>query len=220
MAFLDQFSNFLSGSPAQTQQLARFLPQQQQGLLQALDLGLAGLQQNRFNFDPIAQVARTQFSTQTVPSILEQFTGAGGSRSSALQGALASAGSGLEQQLAAMRSNYGLQQQSQLLDLLRTGLTPSFENIYIPATGGFGQAAAPALGYGMAQLFNQFLQSQNQQPMADTGSQGLNNQMNRQTGGFRGALRKVGSIAPGALSAFGPWGTAAGVGLNAATSFL
>lgn len=104
--------------------------------------------QQYFNFAPIEQQARTQFNTQTIPSLAERFTamgGEGGQRSSAFQGALGRAGSDLEQGLAALKAQYALpqaqlaQNQQQLgqnqqginLNLLQTllsgGLTRKFD---------------------------------------------------------------------------------------------
>jgi hypothetical protein len=65
-----------------------------------------------FNFAPIEQQARTGFAQQTMPSIAERFSslGSGGSqRSSAFPQALSQAGQGLEEQLAALRAQYGFQ---------------------------------------------------------------------------------------------------------------
>lgn len=141
----------LFGYPAQTQQLPRFTPEQQSALNQLLSLGSANIQKPYEGFAPIEQQARTQFQTQTIPSIAERFTAMGGAQkgSSAFQGVLGSAASGLESQLAALKSQYGLQQRQQGLQQLGLGLTPSFENIYQPQTTGFLGGLAPALGQGL-----------------------------------------------------------------------
>src|ERR1700684_1866670 len=104
-------------TPGQLKQLSTVTPGQGNIIGQAgtsgLDL-LKRIQGNQFNFEPIAQQARTQFNTQTIPSIAERFAsmGSGGSqRSSSFANALGSAGSGLEQSLAALRSQYGLQER-------------------------------------------------------------------------------------------------------------
>jgi len=136
-------------TPGQLKQLETLNPQQKnlvgQSGTNALDL-LKQIQGQQFNFDPIAQQARSQFQTQTVPSIAERFAsmGTGGSqRSSAFAGALGSAGSGLEQSLAALKAQYGLQERGlnqQLLgQLLGVGLTPTFENYQTPGEQGWLQ---------------------------------------------------------------------------------
>lgn len=153
MAFLD----FLFGKKAQIRQLPTFNPQQQQlqsqllqYLMQQLSQGPQDFQQG---FEPFENLARQNFEQRTVPSLAERFTsmGSGGQRSSAFQAALGQAGSGLESNLAALRSQYGLarqgQQQSQLANLLQLGLRPSVENIYNPRQPGLLEnAAVPAFG--------------------------------------------------------------------------
>jgi hypothetical protein len=62
------------------------------------------------SFEPIATEARKQFQQSTIPSIAERFAGAGGLNSSALVGQLGKAASDLEGKLAALRSQYGLEQ--------------------------------------------------------------------------------------------------------------
>lgn len=144
------FGEFFTGTPARTEQFAKFTPQQQAAQNQILQQLLALLQQNvggqpnYTGFEPVEQRARTQFQSQTIPSLAERFTamGSGGSqRSSAFQGALGSAASGLEQGLAALRAQYGLQQQglqqNNLANLLRGGFQPSFESSYFPRQPGF-----------------------------------------------------------------------------------
>lgn len=141
--------NMFSGYGAQTFQLPRFDPQQQNALQQLLQRGLAGS-----DFGPIEQQARSQFSRQTVPGLAERFSslGSGGSqRSSAFQGALGAAGAGLEENLAALRSQYGLQQA-------KLGLSPMFENIYQPAREGIAGPLAQGGSQAATQMFPLFLQ--------------------------------------------------------------
>ena len=98
-------------------------------------------------FEPIAANARRQFQTVGVPGLAERFTSiGGGQRSSAFQGALGSANAELESALAALGSQYGLQQQNSLLQMLGLGLQPSFENIYMPRSPGFGESFAGGIG--------------------------------------------------------------------------
>lgn len=214
-------AEFFQGTPAQTTQLPRFAPNQQNALNQVLSMALSGLQNNNFSFDPIANLARTNFQTQTVPGIAEQFTAAGGGqRSSAFAGALGSAASGLEQQLAALRSNYNMNQQNQLQDLLKTGLTPSFENIYMPQQGGFLQGAAGGLGQSLPMLLamlGQYLSSNN----ASTSPTTMTSSQNTPGGtGFRNTIKSLAPAVGAGLNAFGPYGALAGAGVNAISSFL
>ena len=144
--------DWLFGSSAKNEQVPRFTPEQQQALSQILSMGLGGLQNNKFDFGPIEDQAREGFQQKTIPGIAERFTAlGGGQRSSAFPQILGQAGSGLEKGLAAMKSQYGLQQQNQFQNLLGLGLTPSFENLYHQRQPGFlenaGTQAASMLPY-------------------------------------------------------------------------
>lgn len=153
MAFLKGLGEFFFGKEPSVQQISRFTPQQQglqnqsiQNLMQLLQSG-AG---TPGNFAPIAQRARTQFQTQTIPSLAERFTAMGGQNSSAFQGALGQAGAGLEENLAGLESQYGLQQNSQLQNLLQLlgslGLQQGSENLVHEGQPGALQGLAAGLG--------------------------------------------------------------------------
>lgn len=99
---------------------------------------LQGLGGGQFNFEPIAQQARTQFQTQTVPGLAERFTnfGGGAQRSSAFPALLGQQAAGLEEGLAGLQSQYNLKQQGlqqNLLSLLlSSALSPEFKNVENP----------------------------------------------------------------------------------------
>lgn len=115
----------MMGKSGGAKQFQRFNPQQ----LSALQQLLSGGMQNA-DFGGIESRARKQFGEQTIPGLAERFTAMGnGQRSSAFQGALGQAGSDLESQLGALRSQYGMQQ-------LGMGLTPQFENVMMPRRAG------------------------------------------------------------------------------------
>lgn len=157
--FLQGLSDFFLGSKPQAQQLNRFTPQQQgvqdQGIQNLLRLlqGGQNVPGQAPGFAPLAQKAQTQFNTQTIPGLAERFTAMGGQNSSAFQGALGSAGAGLNENLAALESQYGLQQNAQNQQLMQLlsgiGFQPQFENIVSP-----GQ---PGALHGLAQGFGSFL---------------------------------------------------------------
>lgn len=133
-----QPSSFLGGSPAGIETFNQYTPEQQQAFSQVLQQALSGLGKNQFDFAPIEAQARRGFSEQTVPAIAERFSKLGAQRSSAFGQQLGAAGAGLEGDLAAMKSNYGLQQQQMLHNLLGIGLKPQFESLYRPGSDGFG----------------------------------------------------------------------------------
>lgn len=152
-----QLGKSLFGSEGQTLQTQRFGPEQLQALQQLLQQGIGGLQQQQqFDFAPIAQQAREQFSQQTVPSLAERFTALGGQRSSAFPQALGQAGANLESNLAAQGAQFGMQGQDQqnrfLMSLLGLGLTPQFENAYKPGTPGLTGALGQGIGSALPLL--------------------------------------------------------------------
>ncbi len=148
----------LGGSQGRSQNFNTFTkPQQgvQNNVLQQVNPLLQKTTQQGFDFGPIAQRARTQFNQQTIPSLAERFTGLNAQGSSAFTQALGQAGAGLDEGLAALESQYGLQQQGMnqnlLSSLLHYGLQPSFQSSYFPRQPGFLEGIAPSLGQGASQ---------------------------------------------------------------------
>ena len=131
---------FWGGNPAGVETYNMYTPQQQQAFNSVLQQALSGLGKNQFDFAPIEAQARRGFAEQTIPGIAERFSKLGAQKSSAFGQQLGAAGAGLESDLAALRSNYGLQQQQQLYNLLGIGLQPQFESLYRPGSEGFGQS--------------------------------------------------------------------------------
>jgi hypothetical protein len=146
--------SFLTGKKEKMQQYPTISPDQEQASRGFLSQAQQGLQDPYAGFAPIEQHARTQFQ-QGLPSLAERFTsmGQGAQRSSGFQSALGRAGAGLEESLAAMRSQYGMQNRSQMMSLGQMGMQPRFENMYQPGSQGLMQQLAPLLaqmGMGMA----------------------------------------------------------------------
>lgn len=140
---------------AKTTQLQQLTPEQQQAQSQALQMSLQGMQDPGAGFDPIAKQAMSQFKSDIIPGLAERFTsmGGGAQRSSAFQGALGRAGAGLAGDLAAQRSQYGLQRMSGLQNLLGMGLGRRYENVFQPEQTGTTQALGGQLfGAGMSSL--------------------------------------------------------------------
>ena len=148
-------------TPGQLKQIPIYNQQQQGAMNQSLGQAMSYLNNPgpRPGFEPIANRAREQFQTNTIPSIAARFAsmGTGGNlRSSAFNQALGSAGSDLESQLAALGSQHSLQQQgldqNMLFNLLGQGLKPQNENIYTPGQPGFLEGATGGALQGLGQL--------------------------------------------------------------------
>lgn len=132
---------FGGGKEGSVEQVQKFNPQQQQILQFLLQQGQQGLQNPYGGFAPIAQQARSQFNQQTVPSLAERFTAMGQNSlgSPAFASQLGQAGSGLEEALAALQSQYGMQNQKNALQMLALGMSPGAENFYRGSQPGFGE---------------------------------------------------------------------------------
>ena len=128
----------LTGSPERVTNVPHMNPMQQQYQQQGLQY--AGNQlfgpQNQFDFAPIAAEARKNYQTQTIPSIMQRFASNDMLGSSGLNSALSGSAKDLEMGLASLRSQYNLQRQPLLQDLLRMGLAPQGENILRPEEPG------------------------------------------------------------------------------------
>jgi len=133
---------FFLGDEAQTMQFPKFNPAQEKAFAQILQQSLGEIGKNPIDFNPIEQKARMGFAQTTIPSIAERFTAMNGQRSSAFGQQLGAAGANLETDLGALRSQYGLQRQALLQNLLGLGLTPQFESAYSPRTQGFLETGA------------------------------------------------------------------------------
>lgn len=128
--------------------------QQRQMMNQVGQMGLQGLLGGQMpggmSFEPLRRQALTQFNTQTVPSLAERFTSmGGGQRSSAFQGALGQAGAGLNENLAAMQSQYQMQMLPMLMQMLGIGLNPQTEQQYLPGQEGFLSKAGTGFMEGL-----------------------------------------------------------------------
>lgn len=137
-------------------QVPTLSPNQIQGTDVSLQYALNKLQNPTAGFEPIANLARTKLNTETIPGIAERFTAMGNNRnSSTFQNQLGAAATDLEAQLAALQSQYGLQNENSALNFLNAGLTRGYENIFEKREPNFiesllGPLAAGATAYGGA----------------------------------------------------------------------
>lgn len=134
---------------------------QMQAFDTARSMGLQQLQNPYQGFDPIEKYAQYKFHTQTVPTIAERFTAMGDSaqRSSGFTSALGSASTELGLGLAALRAQYGLQQQGLAQNLLGLGQTSQYQPIYKAGKPGFLRNVAEPLTKGLIQTGASYLSS-------------------------------------------------------------
>jgi len=128
----------LSGTPGQQLTFDRFDPDQSAALYQLLQSGLQGL-----DFGALEGQARKGFYENTVPTLAERFTslGQGSQQSSGFRQSLGREGVNLESQLAALKSQRGLQ-------MLGLGLTPKVDSIYSQRQPGFAEQLLLGLSGG------------------------------------------------------------------------
>ena len=133
----------LGGKPGQSTYLPRVTAGQKNVQDQVLNSASGQLNSGQFDFTPIEQQARKNFSQSTIPSITNMFNTSGGEglRSSSFSGAIGRAGSDLETNLAGMKSDYNLKQQGLIQQLLQMGMQPQFDTYHEPegeVSGIFG----------------------------------------------------------------------------------
>ncbi len=148
---------FGGGEKGGVKQAQTLNPQQQQILSMLLGKGQQNLQNPYAGFEDISNYAQNQFHQNIVPSIAERFTSMGNNALSSpnIYSQLGQAGAGLGGQLAAMKQQYGQQNQQNALSQLSLGLSPSFQNFYQQSQPGFGEN----LMHGAIQAAPSFYQS-------------------------------------------------------------
>ena len=192
------FRSLFEDKPAQLQSVSPYDPRQLQAMQSLRQSGLDILANPSAGFQPIAQQARTRFGQQTVPMLAERFLGSGQNlASSGLTQQLSQAGAGLEEALAAMQAQYGMQNRAQGLQALGMGLQPQYQFFQTPEQQGLLSQLLPlalqaGLGYltgggsgaimsGLSGLFKK----SNTQPQTEFGNRLLANQ----TGAIQGLYK-------------------------------
>ncbi len=146
----------LLGSEGQSRAFSRFGPQfqgQNDEIIRNLLTRLGG--QTQQGFEPIENQARQDFQQKTIPSIAERFTtlGNGAISSPAYQAQQYGAGAQFETGLQALKSQYGMQQNNQLMQLLQL-LSP--QQAYFPGQPGALEGGAK----GIAESLPAYLSAQ------------------------------------------------------------
>jgi hypothetical protein len=189
-------SDWWNGTPQQVNQTPLYSTQNQQTINDLLSMGKSQLQSNPASFAPIAQEARSNFAKRTVPMLAERYGSFSGSSnpSSGEIGLIAGAGADLDRGLAALGGEYNQRQQALAHNLIKLGLTPSFENLVTPPQPGASQAVLPAVGnaagelavHGGKALINKAI---------DVGSSGLSNLVGTALGTGAGAAATAAAVA-------------------------
>ena len=141
------------GSPAGFQQSSPYAEWETPYFQQAAQQGAQNLQNPYAGFESIENLARHNFQTQTIPTLAHRFSSMG---SNALSSPVYNeinqqAGKDLELGLAALRAQYGMQNQENALRMLQFGTPLLYNNQWQEGTPGLmsllgPEGAGPALG--------------------------------------------------------------------------
>jgi hypothetical protein len=167
--------HFLKNNNKNDQRTPRFTPQNTQALNQLI----GQLQKTPTSFAPIADKARYDFQTETVPSLMNAY-GSNDRGSGALFNRLSSGGADLQKTLAALESQHNVSQQDLLSRLLTTPQSDAYQQDQAPGllesliskltpelskqSGNYFQSRLDQGGdkdFGLAQKFSQ-MQNNNQ----------------------------------------------------------
>lgn len=162
---------FFTGSKAKNYQQSTLTPAQQPVLNQLTNAaqgkstgGVFGDLGNYYKdlFDPNGESFQSfqapemrRFNEETIPGLSEQFAGmgSGGLSSSSFRNATVNAGKDLSERLGAIRANLRQQGAAGMANLGQQALGQYSENIHQPATGGFLDTIAPAIGTAAGGIF-------------------------------------------------------------------
>lgn len=145
---------------------AKFTPEQQKALSMLLQQGTQNLQNPTAGFDPIEKYHRGKFQSDVIPSLAERFTSLGGSDTRQHGGQspyLANMASDFENQMAALRAQYGQQNQQNALSQLSLGLTPQFEQVYFGKPSQLGSGLFESGMQSLGPLAQNLMSQQQQQ---------------------------------------------------------
>lgn len=148
------FRRAMTGSPESILKMEQFRPNQESAMDQTLQQALQGLQNPYEGFEPIADYARQSFQNKTVPDIMHQFNASGSNAptSAGPWNQMGEYGAAMEGQLGALRSQYGMENRSQMMQLLGFGLTPRDVMLQQAATNGALDSFLP----GVSRIVGQF----------------------------------------------------------------
>lgn len=159
--------NFFTGNPAGYQQSTPYADWQIPHFQQAAQMGLQNIQNPYNGFEPIENLARSNFQNKTIPTLAHRFASMGDAALSSpvYHDINSQAGKDLELGLAALRAEYGMQNQNNGLRMLQFGNTPLYQNQWTEGSPGLmsllgPEGAGPAIGRLGANAFGAYLGAQ------------------------------------------------------------
>jgi hypothetical protein len=138
-----------------TKRLPTVTPEASRAMNWALQRGQNQYSNPFAGFEPIKNAAMQNFQQQTLPGMMENWSGMGqgNALSSGTFGSqLGAAYRGLGNDLASMQAQYGLQNQNMGMNLMKLGMQPQFENVMYPASDTALSGALGGLSQGLGNL--------------------------------------------------------------------
>ena len=157
--WLESLKNYFLGTPAHQLQSTNYSPNQQMGHEFLLQQGANSLNDPYAGWEDLQNSIGKYYNEQVVPGVAERFSGLGNNSltSPDFTKQLQQSGQGLQELLAAQKSQYGQQNRNFGLQALNRGLQPYQENTYVPRQPGLPEsllyAIAPGLSHGAGQAF-------------------------------------------------------------------
>jgi len=109
-------------------------PWAQSGMKDIFDMGLKGLQDKPFDFEPIREKGMKHFYEEILPGIANKFASIeGDQRSSSYLSSLYGAGEKFGVDMAALEQDYRNQAGDRYINMAKMGSAPQYENMYITA---------------------------------------------------------------------------------------
>lgn len=201
--------NFFTSTPGRYEQRPTLNPEQTSAVSNVLQMGQKGLQNTPSSFSPIREYLQRQHAQVTLPQLREQFSGQG--ESGALQGGLLGAENDLAARLGAMEQGFNQQDRAQFLSMIGQGLTPTFQDTYVPGeSSSFSNLADPFI-QSFAKKYPEYLLSGTSAGQSGDGSSDQDKESWWQW--FQGILKSFGPAVAGAIH------PAAGVAAQGAVNY-
>lgn len=144
-SWYDWFRNLLVGTPARQGVSSNFTPFQQQGFQALQNMGQYNMQNPYQGFDELQNGVADLYNQRVLPTILSRL-GNSALSSPDLAKHFRMSGEGLASQLLQHKLNYGQNNRQFGLQQAQLGLTPQYQQNYIPAQGGLLQNLLPIVG--------------------------------------------------------------------------
>ena len=143
--------NGFGATPAHQLQSTNYSPNQQMGHEFLLQQGANALNDPYAGWEDLQNSIGKYYNEQVVPGVAERFSGLGNNSTTSpdFTKMLRQEGQGLQELLAAQKSQFGQQNRNFGLQAINRGLQPYQENTYVPRQPGFPESLATSAAQGL-----------------------------------------------------------------------